>query len=59
MPGSLKECMQAVELVKAGKVRLKVFLRWSKNLSKGHEKLERRDIAGTRIGDDPGTMLRN
>jgi propanol-preferring alcohol dehydrogenase len=52
--------MKAVELAKAGTVRSKMSLRWSRDLSKGYETVERGDIAGRvvlRIDNDPGTMI--
>ena len=58
--GSLKECMEAVELVRAGKVKPNVFVREFKELPKVYEELERGDIAGRvvlRIGDDPGATI--
>jgi len=58
--GSLGECMEAVELVRRGKVKPKVFVREFEELPKVYEELERGDIAGRvvlRVGDDPGEMV--
>ena len=58
--GRLKECMEAVELVRKGKVTPKVFVWEFEELPKVYEELERGDIAGRvvlRIGDDPGGMV--
>jgi propanol-preferring alcohol dehydrogenase len=57
--GSLGERMEAVELVRKGKVRPKVDVRESEELSRIYEELERGNIAGRvvlRVGDDPGEM---
>lgn len=54
--GSLKECMEAIDLVRTGKVKPRVFVRPFKDLPKVYEELERGDIAGRivlKIGDDP------
>lgn len=58
--GSLGECMEAVELVRKGKVKPKVFVREFEELPKIYEELERGNIAGRvalRIGDDSGEMV--
>ena len=58
--GSLGECMEAMELVRKGKVKPKVFVRKFEELPKVYEELERGDIAGRvvlRVGDDPGEMV--
>ena len=58
--GSLGECMEAVELVRKGKVKPKVFVREFEELPKVFEELERGDIAGRvvlRVGDDPGGVV--
>lgn len=58
--GSLGECMEAVELVRTGKVKPKVFVREFEELPKVYEELERGDIGGRvmlRVGDDPGAMV--
>jgi propanol-preferring alcohol dehydrogenase len=57
--GSLKECMEAVELVRRGKVKPKVFVREFKELPKVYKELEEGDVVGRivlKIGDDPGAM---
>jgi len=58
--GSLKECMEAVELVRKGKVKPEVVVREFEELPKVYQELERGDIAGRvvlRVGDDPGEMV--
>lgn len=58
--GNLKECLEAVELVRTGKVRPKVFAREFKELPEVYEELERGDIAGRvvlKIAEDPGPAL--
>jgi D-arabinose 1-dehydrogenase-like Zn-dependent alcohol dehydrogenase len=58
--GSLGECMEAMELVRRGKVKPKVVVREFEELPRVYEELERGDIAGRvalRIGDDPGEMV--
>ncbi|EMC99500.1 hypothetical protein BAUCODRAFT_128317 [Baudoinia panamericana UAMH 10762] len=53
--GSLKECLEAVELVRAGIVKPKVFVRPFSDLPDVYEELERGDIPGRvvlKIGDD-------
>jgi D-arabinose 1-dehydrogenase-like Zn-dependent alcohol dehydrogenase len=58
--GSLGECMEAVELVRKGKVKPKVVVRKFEELPKVYEELERGDVAGRvvlRIGEDPGVMV--
>jgi alcohol dehydrogenase, propanol-preferring len=55
--GSLKECLDAVELIRTGEVRPKVYVRPFRDLPQVYEELERGDIAGRvvlKIGDDPG-----
>lgn len=55
--GNLKECLEAVELVRAGKVRPKVFVREFGELARVYEELERGDVAGRvvlKVGEDPG-----
>jgi propanol-preferring alcohol dehydrogenase len=44
--GSLKECLEAVELVRRGVVKVKVSVRPFKDLPAVYEELERGDIAG-------------
>ncbi|KAK5729968.1 hypothetical protein LTR17_011485 [Elasticomyces elasticus] len=51
--GNLGECLDAVELVKTGKVK-------PKDLPKVYEELERGDVAGRvvlTIGEDPGPHM--
>jgi len=58
--GSLKECLDTVELVRAGIVKPKVFVRPFKDLPKVYEELERGDIAGRvvlKVGEDPGEKI--
>lgn len=58
--GNLKECMEAVELVRAGKVKPKVLVREFRELSDVYEELERGDVAGRvvlRVGEDPGETV--
>jgi propanol-preferring alcohol dehydrogenase len=58
--GSLKECMEAVELVKAGKIKPNVFVREFKELPKVYEELKRGGIAGRvvlKIGNDPRATI--
>ncbi|KAK5123568.1 hypothetical protein LTR85_002606 [Meristemomyces frigidus] len=55
--GSLKECLEAVQLVTSGSVKPKVFVRPFGDLPKVYDELEKGDIAGRvvlKIGDDPG-----
>lgn len=59
--GSLKECMEAVELVRNGLVKPKVYVRPFKDLPAVYEELEKGDIAGRvvlKIGEDPGPDIR-
>jgi propanol-preferring alcohol dehydrogenase len=52
--------MEAMELVRRGKVKPKVVVREFEELPRVYEELERGDIAGRvalRIGDDPGEMV--
>lgn len=58
--GNLKECMEAVELVRAGKVKPKVLVREFRELSDVYEELERGDVTGRvvlRVGENPGEMV--
>ncbi|KAK6416475.1 hypothetical protein LTR81_010059 [Elasticomyces elasticus] len=58
--GNLGECLDAVELVRTGKVKPKVFVRPFRDLSKVYEELERGDVAGRvvlMIGEDPGSHM--
>lgn len=53
--GSLKECLEAVEQVRAGIIKPKVFVRPFRDLPAVYEELENGDIAGRavlKIGDD-------
>lgn len=55
--GNLKECLEAVELVRAGLVKPKIFVRPFKDLPAVYEELEKGDIAGRvvlKVGEDPG-----
>lgn len=55
--GNLKECLEAVELVRTGKVKPRVFVRPFHDLPKVYAQLEKGDIAGRvvlKVGDDPG-----
>lgn len=55
--GSLKECIEAVELVREGLVKPKIFIRPFRDLPVVYDELERGDIAGRvvlKIGEDPG-----
>lgn len=54
--GNLGECLEAVELVRSGKVKPKIYVRPFRDLPLVYEELERGDIAGRivlKIGDDP------
>ncbi|TKA79431.1 hypothetical protein B0A55_03497 [Friedmanniomyces simplex] len=58
--GNLGECLAAVELVRTGVVKPKVYVRPFKDLPKVYEELERGDIAGRvvlKIGEDPGANV--
>jgi propanol-preferring alcohol dehydrogenase len=58
--GSLKECMEAVELVRKGKVTPKVVVREFEELPEVYKDLEKGDVAGRvvlKVGDDPGEMV--
>lgn len=44
--GNLKECLEAVELVRVGKVRPKVVVREFKELPQVYEELEKGEVAG-------------
>lgn len=60
--GNLKECLEAVELVRSGKVKPHVFVRPFRDLPKVYEELEKGDIAGRvvlKVGEDPGPSLGN
>lgn len=53
----MKECLEAVELVRAGKVKPRVFVREFGELERVYEELERGDVAGRvvlKVGEDPG-----
>lgn len=59
--GSLKECLEAVELVRTGVVKPKVYVRPFRDLPAVYEELAKGDIAGRmvlKIGDDPGPGLK-
>lgn len=59
--GNLKECLEAVELVRSGKVKPHVFVRTFEDLPRVYEELEKGDIAGrvvSKVGDDPGPDVR-
>lgn len=58
--GNLKECMEAVELVRNGLVKPKIYVRPFKDLAAVYEELEKGDIAGRvvlKVGDDPGSNI--
>lgn len=58
--GSLKECLDAVELVRMGRVKPMVFVRPFKDLERVYEELERGDIPGRvvlKVGEDPGAEV--
>ena len=58
--GSLKECLEAVEQVRSGLVKPKIYVRPFKDLPAVYEELEKGDIAGRvvlKVGDDPGPDL--
>ena len=58
--GNLKECLEAVELVRAGLVKPKIYVRPFRDLPAVYEELEKGDIAGRvvlKVGDDPGADL--
>lgn len=53
--GSLKECLDAVELVRCGLVKPRVFVREFRELPEVYEELERGDVAGRivlKVGED-------
>ena len=53
--GSLKECLEAVELVRRGVVKPKVSVRPFRELENVYEELERGDVAGRivlKVGDE-------
>jgi propanol-preferring alcohol dehydrogenase len=53
--GSLKECLEAVELVRRGVVKPKISVRPFRELENVYEELERGDVAGRivlKVGDD-------
>ncbi|KAK5166941.1 uncharacterized protein LTR77_007670 [Saxophila tyrrhenica] len=55
--GNLKECLEAVELVRTGIVKPKTYVRPFRDLPAVYHELEKGDIAGRvvlKIGDDPG-----
>jgi propanol-preferring alcohol dehydrogenase len=55
--GNLKECLEAVELVRSGLVKPKIYVRPFKDLAAVYEELEKGDIAGRvvlKVGEDPG-----
>lgn len=55
--GNLKECLEAVELVRTGLVKPKIYVRPFRDLPAVYEELEKGDIAGRvvlKIGNDPG-----
>jgi alcohol dehydrogenase, propanol-preferring len=58
--GSLKECLDAVELVRTGLVKPQVFVRPFRDLPAVYEELERGDIPGRvvlKIGEDAGASI--
>lgn len=58
--GNLKECLEAVELVRSGIVKPKIYVRPFKDLPAVYEELEKGDIAGRvvlKVGDDPGPHI--
>lgn len=58
--GNLKECLEAVELVRTGKVRPRIVVREFRELGEIYEELERGDVAGRvvlRVAQDPGAGL--
>lgn len=60
--GNLKECLEAVELVRLGLVKPKVFVRPFKDLPEVYEELERGDVSGRivlKVGDDPEEQVRS
>jgi propanol-preferring alcohol dehydrogenase len=59
--GNLKECLEAVDLVKNGHVKPKTYVRPFRDLPAVYEELEKGDIAGRvvlKVGDDPGSGIR-
>lgn len=59
--GNLKECLEAVDLVKLGMVKPKTYVRPFRELPTVYEELEKGDIAGRvvlKVGDDPGPDIR-
>ena len=59
--GNLKECMEAVEQVRSGLVKPKIYVRPFRDLPTVYEELENGDIAGRvvlKVGDDPGPDVR-
>ena len=55
--GNLKECMEAVELVRNGLVKPKTYVRPFRDLPAVYDELEKGDIAGRvvlKVGEDPG-----
>lgn len=60
--GNLKECLEAVELVRVGKVKPKIYVRPFKDLPAVYQELEKGDIAGRvvlKLGDDPGIVAKS
>ena len=58
--GSLKECLEAVDQLKNGMVKPKVYVRPFRDLPAVYEELEKGDIAGRvvlKIGEDPGANI--
>jgi D-arabinose 1-dehydrogenase-like Zn-dependent alcohol dehydrogenase len=54
--GNLKECLEAVDLVRSGHVKPKTYVRPFRDLPTVYEELEKGDIAGRvvlKIGEDP------
>ncbi|KAK3707737.1 hypothetical protein LTR37_011914 [Vermiconidia calcicola] len=59
--GNLKECLEAVEMVRTGLVKPKIYIRPFRDLPAVYEELEKGDIAGRvvlKIGEDPGPNIR-
>ena len=46
LEGSLKECLEAVELVREGVVRPEIQIREFRELGEVYEEMERGDVAG-------------
>lgn len=58
--GNLKECLEAVELVRKGMVVPRVLVREFGELGEVYGELERGDVVGRvvlRVGEDPGVNV--